>query len=114
MNNIIKTLLLIFNFFILFPYILYKYKKSSNIALEIGVFFGIIGFYFIPSRDFDLYRYLNIFNRPKEMEYLYQNKIYIKFLVMLINKLKLSKHFIASISAFIQYYFLFKTFYFDE
>lgn len=106
----VKILLLSFNFFVLFPYILYKYKKSLNIALEIGIFFGIIGFYFIPARDFDLYRYLNIFDRPKEMEYLYKNKIYIKFLVILINKLKLSKHFIASISAFIQYYFLFKTF----
>lgn len=110
MDNIIKILLLVFNFFILFPYILYKYKKSTSIALEVGLFFGIIGFYFIPPKSYDLYRYFNIFDDPKGMEYLYKNKIYIKFLVTLIDKLNISKHFISSISAVIQYYFLFKCF----
>lgn len=113
-SNILIFALMFFNIILAFPIILKNiYQKKESIFL-LALFFAIIGFYFRPQiESYDIYRYYHMFDFPKELEIFlkFSKDKYVEYLINLIKEFKLPKYFLGFTSAFILYYFLFKSFF---
>lgn len=113
-NNILIFALMFFNIFLAFPIILKNiYQKKESVFL-LALFFAIIGFYFRPQMEmYDIYRYYHMFDFPQELEIFlkFSKDKYVEHLINLIKEFNLPKYFLGFTSAFILYYFLFKSFF---
>lgn len=101
------------NVFLAFPLILISIFKKKESPFLIGLFFGVLGFYFeFKSGGGDLGRYYSMFElseKLREITWNYQRDFYAQFMVETLIKFKLPKNLLATSSAFITYYFLYKS-----
>ena len=113
MNISIFTLFLMFiNLFLAIPMIIYNFYRKKSSYLLTGLFFAGLGFFFIPEKDtYDLARYFQIFEKKEIIEtFIYNQKdLYARYVIFFLRKYELSKHILPALSAFLSYYYLFKS-----
>lgn len=112
-KNFFYLLIIFFNNFLAIPFLILDILKKRNIAINLGVLFFVFGYFYQPLNEkTDLYRYYELFNQNRairEAVFNYQKDIYAEYIINFLIKNNLPKYFLAAISAFITYYFLFKT-----
>lgn len=112
-KNFFYLLIIFFNNFLAIPFLIVGILKKRNIALNLGILFFVFGYFYRPlNKKTDLFRYYELFNQSKairEALFNYQKDIYAEYIINFLIKTNLPKYFLAAISAFITYYFLFKT-----
>lgn len=111
--NVIIFITMFVNVFLAFPLILISIFKKKESPFLIGLFFGVLGFYFVPSSErYDLYRYFAAFEAGRDniLTFLsYQNDLYARTLMIGAFNLGLPQNILPALSAFISYYFIFKS-----
>lgn len=111
--NVIIFITMFINVFLAFPLILISIFKKKESPFLIGLFFGVLGFYFeFKNGTGDLGRYYSMFEFSKESREIlwnYQKDFYAQFMIESLIKFKLPKNLLAASSAFITYYFLYKS-----
>lgn len=112
-KNFFYLLIIFFNNFLAIPFLIVDILKKRNVAINFGVLFFVFGYFYRPLNEkTDLFRYYELFNQNKvirEALFNYQKDIYAEYMINFLIKNNLPKYFLAAISAFITYYFLFKT-----
>lgn len=109
----------IFNYYLMFIniflgvfLIIDKLKKQKILYFQIAIFFGVLGFYFRPYlEDYDIAGYYRVFDEIQLLSQYknYQKDIYATSLISIIYNLNLPRYFLGLISAFIVYYFYYKS-----
>lgn len=111
--NLLSFLLMFFNIFLAFPFLVISILKKKESIFLISLFLGVMGFYFVPANDgYDIARYYRTFFDEIYRRTFFENQggVVVENLVNVLVYLKLPPNLLPFISAFITYYFLLKTF----
>ncbi len=100
-------ILLIFNNLLSLLLILKSIYKKKSVAFYLAIFFSIIAYYYTAFNEYsDVYRYINY----PEAVLRNSKDIYVKYILGYLIKNKYSINFLIMISAFLMYYYFFKSF----
>lgn len=112
LNNILTLFIMLFNNILALPLILLNIRKKKESILIISLFFAVLGFYFRPYiEEYDIARYYSMFSdiKLREESFLYQKDLYAEYMIKFLLNTNLPKYFLGFTSAFITYYFFFKS-----
>lgn len=111
--NTIIILVYFINIFLALPLIILSILKKKESIFVIGIFFMIIGFYFeFFDKRGDIGFYYSLFDKEyliRKWELNYQKDYYAKYLIEMLIYFKLPKNLLGGLSAFLTYYYLFKS-----
>ncbi|WP_442902214.1 EpsG family protein, partial [Fusobacterium sp.] len=110
--NMVIFISLLINNFLAIPIYIFSILKKRESPFLIGIFFGVLGYYFRPYNDeYDIARYYSFFSdiNLREWTFLYQKDIYAEYMVKFLLKYNLPKYFLGFSSAFLVYYFFFSS-----
>lgn len=112
-NNVIIFVFSCINIFFAIPFAILNIhlQKNKKSYLLLSILIAGLGWFFTPSNDdYDIARYYNsFFNEQKLKEFIaYHRDFYVEYLIRFLKYLHLNFRFLAFISAFITYYFVFK------
>lgn len=111
-KEIFNYLALFINCFFFIPIMIENLKRRRILVLQIGLFFGGLGYFYRPYyEDLDIARYYKAFDDNNILNQLaeYQRDIYAIELIKIIKDFNLPKYLLGAISAFIVYYFFYKS-----
>lgn len=112
-SNIFIFMVMIINTFFSLPLILYNVYRKKRMTFLVALFFGVLGFYFMPESDgFDIARYFRtvVDSEYRTIFFRGQKDFFALALVKLLVFFKLPSNYLPAIVGFIVYYFLFKTY----
>lgn len=105
-------LVICINSFLALPIFVLKVLKKEKISLYLGIFFATLGYYLRLEDECDIMRYYKIFNENFEIRKIFlanQTDIYAKSVIEFLIYYNLPKFLLGAFSAFITYYYLFKS-----
>lgn len=111
--NILIFLSMCINAFLAIPFMAFSIKRKKESVILFGIFFAILGFFFEYTRGTtDLERYYTMIEAGKksyEIFFPLNKDFYAKYLSLFLIENNLPKNFLGMSSAFLTYYYLFKT-----
>lgn len=111
--NLLILFTMSINAFLSIPLIIVSILKKKESPFLIGLFFGVLGFYFQLNGGLgDIGRYYSMFDLPAKARmwtWNYHRDLYAKYMVEFLIKYDLPRYLLGSTSAFITYFFSFKS-----
>lgn len=111
-NNILIFMGILINNFLAIPFFIVSIIRKKESPFLIGLFFAVLGYYFRPyTEEYDIARYYLMFEDRilRESTFLYHKDIYAEYIIKFLLKWNLPKYFLGFTSAFVVYYFSFKS-----
>lgn len=112
LGNILTLFIMLINNVVALSLILISIMKKKESIFIIALFFAVLGYYFRPyTEEYDIARYYLMFEDKllRESTFLYHKDIYAEYIIKFLLKWNLPKYFLGFTSAFIVYYFSFKS-----
>lgn len=107
-----NLIVLFLNNFIYIPLIFYNIIKKKKYVFMLALFLAVLAFFFQPEDGFDLMKYYELYKEPSNIRdsfFAYQRDYFAKYMMEMLIYFRLPKELLAFSSAFISYYFLFKS-----